>query len=318
MIVRPRPKLWELFFIWRLSILTRILPQILMAAAISAGISVWWHYQPRLFAGFSVAPFTLLGIALSIFLGFRNNACYDRWWEARRQLGALVGEVRSLARLTMTLPGGDRKRRERAVRHTIAWVYALMAHLRGEPFPQEARKYLFFGLEGGRSRVEAHVYHQGDPRPHQAAIPDALLQWIAAEYGAMFADHEFGEQLYQRFDERLSNMAMYQVACERIRSTPTPFVYSLLLYRTAYAFCFLLPFGLVTTFGYASVVFSALVAYTFFGLDALGDEMEEPFGDWPNSLPLNAMARTMEISLLEAVGADDIPAPLVPVDGILR
>jgi putative membrane protein len=288
MIVRPRPKLWELFFIWRLSILTRILPQILMAAVTAIAISVWWHFQPRLFAGFSVAPFTLLGIALSIFLGFRNNACYDRWWEARRQLGALVGEVRSLARLTMTLPGGDRERRERAVRKTIVWIYALMAHLRGEPFASKAD------------------------------APDALLHGIAAEYAAMFADREFGEQLYQRFDERLSNMAMYQVACERIRSTPTPFVYSLLLYRTAYAFSFLLPFGLVTTFGYASVVFSALVAYTFFGLDALGDEMEEPFGDWPNSLPLNAMARTMEISLLEAVGDDNIPAPLGPVRNILR
>jgi putative membrane protein len=47
----------------------------------------------------TVAPFTLLGVALSIFLGFRNSACYDRWWEARRQLGALVAESRSFARI---------------------------------------------------------------------------------------------------------------------------------------------------------------------------------------------------------------------------
>ncbi|MGB5831381.1 MAG: bestrophin family ion channel [Thiohalocapsa sp.] len=36
---------------------------------------------------FSLAPFTLLGVALSIFLGFRNNAAHVRWWEARKQWG---------------------------------------------------------------------------------------------------------------------------------------------------------------------------------------------------------------------------------------
>jgi putative membrane protein len=134
----------------------------------------------------------------------------------------------------------------------------------------------------------------------------------------MLADGEFGEMIFQRIDERLSNMATIKAACERIRSTPTPFAYTLLLQRTAYAFCFLLPFGLVGELGYATPFFTALVAYAFFGLDVLGDEMEEPFGDWPNALPLSAMARTMEISLLKAVGEQDLPEPLQPVKDVLR
>ena len=134
----------------------------------------------------------------------------------------------------------------------------------------------------------------------------------------MLAAGEFGEQIFHRIDERLSSMATVTAACERIRGTPTPFAYTLLLNRTAYAFCFLLPFGLVGTMGYTTPIFAALVAYAFFGLDALGDEMEEPFGDWPNALPLSAMARTMEISLLEALGAEEIPEPLLPVDDVLR
>lgn len=294
MIVRSRPKLWELFSIMRLSIVPRILPQLALATAVACGVVVLWHHAPQVFKNFSVAPFTLLGIALSIFLGFRNNACYDRWWEARRQLGALIGEVRSLARLTMTLQGGDRERRAHAVRRTIAWTYALMAHLRGAPMPAELA------------------------RPGAQNIPDVLLRELAHEYAAMLAAQEFGEPIYQRLDERLSAMAGIQVACERIRSTPTPFAYTLLLHRTAYAFCVLLPFGLVGTMGYATPIFTALVAYAFFGLDALGDELEEPFGDWSNALPLTAMARTIEISLLEAIGATDIPEPLQPVDSILR
>jgi len=313
MIVRPRPKVWELLGIWRLSIVPRIFPQILLVAAFSCAVAALWHHYPAPFRTFSVAPFTLLGIALSIFLGFRNNACYDRWWEARRQLGALVSETRSLARLTVTLQGGDRERRERTVRRTIGWTYALMAQLRRQPLPQQVRLYF--------PKATTHYMAGPSDIPTKRGPQDSaewLLREIAHEYAAMLADHEFGEQIYQRIDERLSNMATIQAACERIRSTPTPFAYTLLLHRTAYAFCFLLPFGLVSTMGYTSAIFTALVAYAFFGLDVLGDEMEEPFADWPNALPLSALARVIEISLLEAVNATDIPQPLAPVDFILR
>ncbi|MBW4038813.1 MAG: bestrophin [Acidobacteria bacterium] len=301
MIVHPRPRLWELFGIWRLSVISRIAPQIALVIAISIAVVAAWHHWPHSFAAFSVAPFTLLGIALSIFLGFRNNSCYDRWWEARRQLGGLIGELRSLARLTLALPGGDRSRRQRAVRRIIAWEYSLMAHLRGQSMPPEVA-----------------LYAAATAPPHLRDTPEWLLAQLAADYATMLADHEFGEPIFQTLDLRLTSMSLVQVACERIRSTPTPFAYTLLLHRTAYAFCLLLPFGLVGTLDYATPLFSAIVAYAFFGLDALGDEMEEPFADWPNALPLSAMARTTEISLLEALGELNLPPPAEPVDHILR
>jgi putative membrane protein len=115
-------------------------------------------------------------------------------------------------------------------------------------------------------------------------------------------------------DERLTSLATVLAACERIRNTPLPFAYTLLLHRTAYLYCFLLPFGLVDTIGAMTPLVVAIVSYTFFGLDALGDEIEEPFGDLPNDLPLDAMSRTIEINLREAMGETDLPPPLVPVD----
>jgi putative membrane protein len=102
-------------------------------------------------------------------------------------------------------------------------------------------------------------------------------------------------------------------ACERIKNTPIPFSYTLLLHRTAYLYCFLLPFGLVDTIGYLTPFVVAIVAYTFFGLDALGDEIEEPFGLAHNDLPLDAICRTIEIDLRESLGDADIPPPLQPV-----
>lgn len=302
MIVRARPRVWELLGIFRLSIIPRIAPQIVSVLVFSAGI-VWLERGfATVFRGWSVAPFTLLGIALSIFLGFRNNACYDRWWEARRQLGALIGEMRSLARMAVTLPGGDRGRRERLVRRAIGYTYALMAHLRGAGLPEEAQRYTtgWSAVAGARN------------------VPDAMLRAMAAEYGAMLGAGEIGEQVWRGFEDRVVAIAAIQVACERIRSTPTPFTYTLLLHRTAYAFCFLLPLSLVGTLGWATPVFCAVVAYAFFGLDALGDELEEPFGSSLNALPLTAMARTVEISLLEALEAKEIPEALLPIDFILR
>ena len=85
----------------------------------------------------------------------------------------------------------------------------------------------------------------------------------------------------------------------------------MLLLRTAYLFCLLLPFGLADSVGCFTPVVATLVAYTFFGLDRLGDELEEPFGPDPNDLPLLALARTAERNLLEALG-EPMPEPMQP------
>ncbi|MGC8528464.1 bestrophin family ion channel, partial [Acidiphilium sp.] len=91
----------------------------------------------------------------------------------------------------------------------------------------------------------------------------------------------------------------------------------LLLHRTAWLFCIFLPFGFVQTLGLATPVVTVILAYAFFGLDALGDELEEPFALSQNALPLNAFVRTIEIAVLEALGAADLPPPLLPVDHVL-
>ena len=78
-------------------------------------------------------------------------------------------------------------------------------------------------------------------------------------------------------------------------------------------YCFLLPFGLVDSIGFMTPFVVAIVAYAFFGLDALGDEIEEPFGLDANDLPLDAICRAIEINLRESLGDEQIPAPLEAV-----
>lgn len=303
MIIRPRPSAFGLLFILRGSIVPTVAPRILLVLTVSAGIAWLHHIAPGHFRDLTLAPFTLLGIALSIFLGFRNNACYERWWEARRQLGQLVAEARGLVRDGMVLLPSDPALRRRVAHRTIAFAHALRGQLR------EAADDL-----PGKWLPQAEWAQVAQARSR----PDAVLRAQAAELGLLLRRGELSDNLYRLFSDRLQAMTTIQTACERLRSTPTPFTYTLLLHRTAWLFCLLLPFGVVSTLGMATPVAAAVLAYAFFGLDALGDELEQPFSLSQNAVPLDALVRAVEIAVLEGLGEAALPPALLPQDFVLH
>ena len=305
MIVRERPSFVRLFFILRGSIIQRIFPQVALVMALTAAI-VWAHaVKPGLMPAFDGAPFALIGIALSIFLGFRNNACYDRWWEARKHWGHLVSVSRDLARRSLLLDAhgaSSQEARAKLLRLVIGFAHALVDHVR----PSGAQTALAF------LPAADHAAFGASRNP-----PDVILRLIGRELAALRADDTLSDITFGLFDASLDEMAGVLAACERLRTTPIPFGYTLLLHRTAYLFCFLLPLGFADVLGWGTPVVTGLVAYTFFGLDALGDELEEPFGTLPNDLPIRAIATTIEINLREALGETGLPALAQPVDHVL-
>ncbi|WP_160005309.1 bestrophin family protein [Rhizobium sp. 18055] len=307
MIVRPRPTLFRLFFILRGSIIKRVLPQILLTSLLSSVVVLWHSLWPGVLPVFSGAPFALLGIALSIFLGFRNNACYDRWWEARRQWGTIVFSARHLARQTLILEATEGQAgieaRRRLLVLVIAFVQSLVPHLRAGISRDKVERLL-------PQHVREHYDASRNP-------PEALSLEIARELADLRARNMLTDIHYQMLDRTLADLTLAQASCERIRWTPVPFGYTLLLHRTAHLFCLLLPFGFDDVLGWFMPFATALVAYTFFGLDALGDELEEPFGKQPNALPIEAIADTVEINLREAMGEKDLPPLPVAVDYLL-
>ena len=123
----------------------------------------------------------------------------------------------------------------------------------------------------------------------------------------------FSDFLIQTIDDNITSMATVQAGCERIQSTPLPFAYMLLVQRTAYLYCLILPFGIVGSIGLITPLFCAIITYTFFGLDALSEELEEPFGLSANDLPLSSISRGIEINLLEILGVTELPAPIQPI-----
>ncbi|MFY3002087.1 bestrophin family protein [Achromobacter xylosoxidans] len=306
MIVRPRPSALGLFFVLRGSIIPRIFSRILVITLLSCVVVWMYHRQWFSPTHLSAVPFSLFGLALSVFMGFRNNVCYDRWWEARKQWGDLIVQARSLARESAVLLAASTANpvQERLVRRCIGFGYALAARLRDQDVLAAVRPWVqpeeLDTLAGNRN------------------VPDALLLAVNRDLAACLRRGELTDILYQALTQRVAQCAAIQAACERIKYTPTPFAYSLLLHRTAWLFCLLLPFGLVGTLEYLMPVAVTIIAYTFFGLDALGDELEDPFGLEENDLPLSALARVIEIDLLDGLGVRPLPEAPQPVDFVLH
>lgn len=296
MIVRPKPNLLGILFSLKGSIAKRIALRSLLVTLLASVIVLVETLHPAYFSKVNATPFTLLGLSLSIFMSFRNNACYDRWWEGRKQLGQMIIDVRSLIRETQVL--SDPAERAGLLRGLCGFAHGLIARLRVEDEAQAIKPWL-----------EVDTNHPN--------LPDNVLQKVGTRFSALAEQGVISEWRYTQLEARLVSLSQVQASCERIKSTPLPFPYTLLLHRTIYLFCILLPFAMAEPLGWLTPVFTAIVSYTFFGLDEIGDDLEDPFGFDENDLPCNAIVRTVEREVLAALGETDLPPVLEPVEYVL-
>lgn len=292
MIIRERPSALRLFFMLRGTIVARIWPQILGVGLLAAVVVAAHQLAPHLVPGLNPQPFSLIGITLSVFLSFRNSSCYDRWWEARKLWGQIIQTAHDLVRQTAIL--GDAPERKAIIHAMIDLGHAAVTQQRRLSAEQAQGKI-------GR-------------RGH---TPNAIMTEITLTIAALLRQHRLEPIEAHGLNESVNRLSQAIVSCERLANTPLPFAYTLLLHRTAYLFCFLLPFGFADSLGWFTPLASAIVAYTFFGLDALGEELEEPFGLAPNDLPIAAYATMIEIALKTALGEPDVPPMPQPQDHIL-
>ncbi len=285
----------------------------LAVTAISVVVTVAYVRVPWMHYSMSATPFALIGLPLGIFLGFRNNSAYDRFWEGRKLWGALVNTSRSLTRQILTLiePQPDAVVQHLEAVHVqevamvhllIAYVHALRHHLR-ETDPFSTLKRLL--PEGEVTRLAG-----------EENVPIALLQRIADQMVDARRKHWIHPLHVPVIEVSLIALTDIQGACERIKSTPIPYSYTVLMHRLVAMYCVLLPFGLEETAGWATPVVVLCISYALFGLDAIGDEVEQPFGTDPNDLPLSSISRTIETNLRRRLG-ESPPEKYVPRNGII-
>lgn len=302
MIVRDQTDIFKLLFSWRGTILPKILPPLGVIMLISAIVGGIQYTQLFRFPELPLVGFTLIGVVLSIFLGFKNSACYDRWWEARKLWGLLIANARHFDRDCRILPQG---RRERIIQHVIVFANVLRDRLRH----QTANPTELTQTSGLSQQALTQLYQQVN-------APQYTLSLIHWELMQALKEGEISDIIYTQMNGYISEFSLVQTGCDRIANTPIPFAYSVLLNRTVYFFCFMLPFSLGSTLGLATPILVGVLTYTFLGLDALSTEIEEPFGTQSNDLPLDSMVRMIEIELLSTLGKPT-PPPIQAQDNNL-
>ena len=288
MIVRPEQTWFRKLFSWRGSIMRKISPQLCFFIVLNI---VYLFTLPILHLRGIIAKessfyFIGISISISVFLGFRNNTAWLRFWEARKLWGDLLIVNRSLMREIINTTQTRREEKQVVLDLMVTYCMTLKAKLRHGPVP-----------------VSRALNYQ-----HLTTPCNALLQ----EIGRWLYLHRPNEFVYRNFNTYLNQISTIQGGCERISNTPIPYAYSLLLHRTVGIFCAVYPLLLIHDFGFLTLLFSIFTTYALLALDAIAPELEDPFGTEDNDLPLSAICNAIEIDLREMLNDSMVPAKMKP------
>ena len=261
------------------------------------------HILERHFEFPGVIP-SILGAALAFFIGFNNNQAYDRWWEARTVWGAIVNESRTWARqcLHYLAPGSAHDPRVvRLVRRQLAFVYALKDALRGTHH-EVWRGYL---ADDGERAAIGRVGNKHN----------AILSLQARELNTLHESGVLNGFQFTELSRSLGTLCNEMGKCERIKNTVFPTTYN---YYTQ-VFTMLLVASTTIIIGQSigpwAVAFGFLIGYVFLTIHAIGRGLLNPFEMILTGVPVDQIARTIEINLLEMLGESDLPPPIQPVNG---
>ena len=254
----------------------------------AAVVDLLFFYGPEWVHQSLLIPLTahlLIGTVLGLLLVFRTNSSYDRFWEGRKMWGGIVNECRNLARQSSIWLAADPgfSSRSRRLDHRVP--YATMQRLRNASGWGTVLR--------GLSEAELRQVERSDNVPLAVARAMTARLLIGRQRGLID-----GLQL-TALDQNIQLLVDYLGACERIRSTPMPFAYTVHLRRLLIVYCLTLPLALVHEFGWTTIPTVLLISYGLFGIEEIGVEIEDPFGVTANDLPLQTFCAGIESTLRE-------------------
>lgn len=267
-------------------------------------------------------PFSIpaiLGSALAIFIAFRNNSAYSRWWEARTLWGGIINSSRVLARLIITFtdshahqPNFEKVRSERFKKElvylTIAWGHALRLHLRNQSNWDDVKPLL--------SSEEFKQFSESQNKPNFLHLLTGKKIYEAMANGTLGGFDSF------QMEGQLVALANYQGGCERIKYTPLLRQYDFFTRVFLYTFIFLLPFALIGDFTKLNIdalmiPVTLIISFVFSIIGKVGEVNEDPFENRITDVPLTAMCYTIERDLREMLGEINLPPKPEPENGFL-
>lgn len=301
-----------------LKVVQYVKTELLFSLFISA--AAYWLYRQKLVEVSLPFPIAaILGSALAIFIAFRNNSAYSRWWEARTLWGGIINSSRVLGRLVITFtdshahqPNYESSRSEAFKREmvytTIAWAHALRLQLRRENNWHELRRLL--------SAAEFEALQQTQNKPNYLHLLAGRKIYAAMANGTLGGFDSF------QMEGQLLALANYQGGCERIKNTPLLRQYDFFTRVFLYTFILLLPFSLTGDFfrlqiGYLVVPISFILSFVFAIIGKVGEVNEDPFENKITDVPLTALCTTIERDLREMLGESELPPKMEPEKGFL-
>ena len=225
----------------------------------------------------------MLGFVISLLLVFRTNTAYDRWWEGRRLFGSLVNNSRNLAmKLNALLPETDTENRKFYRLIIIEYAFAMKRHLRGSQHDSE---------------IYTSIYQVSD-KLHK---PNYLANLLFKKVNELYTNKTIsGEQLLFLNNE-ISALTDICGACERIKSTPIPYSYSVFIKKFIFFYVMTLPFGYVFTLGFLTIPVVVFVFYVLASLEIIAEEIENPFGTDSNDLPVTQICKNIQKHVSELI-----------------
>lgn len=291
-------------------------------------------------------PIALIGTAVAFLVSFKNNASYDRMWEARKAWGAIVNTSRALgimvkdyvtnkhAQTPLPEPELREIHRQLIYRH-FAWLTALRYQLR-EPRIWEGMKKAHNAEYRRRYRVEEQdgslsdelsKYLNDDEQAQVLSKKNRATQIIGLQSKQLkeLLDKGLIEDFrHMELEKLLVEFYNQQGVCERIKNFPYPRQFATLNLYFVRLFVIMVPFGMLQEFEkmgenfvWLTIPFSTLVCWIFTTMERIGEVTENPFEGSPNDVPVTALSRTIEIDLREMLDETDLPPAMQPVNNVL-
>ncbi len=263
---------------WQGSIAPIVLPGVLLCGGFGFFISLLDYLGiPVSWPGFDIVITNVsYNLVLGLLLVFRTNTSYERFWEGRKAWGTITASIRNLGHLIWvsiaeTEPT-DREKKISTLRLLVAFAVATKLHLRQQAIDSE---------------LEALM------------TPDQFLKLKAVRLTPLQLAVWIGDYLQQQYNRNLvttnqltaMNVLVNELleaitTCERILLTPIPLAYAIYLKRLLLIYCLCLPFQVVDTLHWWTTPIAIILSFVLLGIEEIGTEIENPFGNYANDLPL--------------------------------
>ncbi len=279
--VNYNPKVWFslVFHAYSRAVMRTLTPAIIFIAIYTAGICYLLldvlRFHEKDFHT-TISMHSLLGIVLGLFLVFRTNSSYDRWWEGRKLWGSFVNSTRNLShKLNAFLDVNDTETRR--------WFALMIPNL-----VVSVKEHLRKGIK--LSELDVVDDNFLPSLQNVKHIPNRLSSMLYVRVNQLYKSKALsGEQLFL-LDKELKEFTDILGACERIKNTPIPYSYSMYIKQFIFIYVITLPMAFVTTSGYLTVPVVVLITFVLLSVELIAEEIEDPFGRDINDLPTDELA----------------------------